>query len=499
MGNVIKCEKINYECLDNPNDFLVLNLNQKEYNIPQNNSNPLNYLSNDYIDNNFFLKKSFQNYFIRNTKEIQNFEIKICPVIKLNIQQSERELDLNLIKCQSEIQSVSINKDVHKSLIYNNIEKNKGKNISKNSLQLIKRRRSLLNSTNNKNLFYAKDKNDKKNFIDDMAISENHDELSNYSINITNNIIFQRKNTGNSHLSNLDIISICQYSKGEILYKDKKYKYLGKRDSNKNKIGFGIIIWDDKSKLKGYFQNNKINGYAKFIDNDSLFSGIYKDDTPNGYGIYEKNNIIIEGGTWLNNHLNGIGIQMLGFNDYYQGEFKRSSKFGIGLYHWNDGTICLGEWKDDKMNGYGEISYSNNNSYIGEFKENMMDGWGEFYWNDGKYYCGQYKDNLKHGFGIYVSDFKKYECYIGFFEYGKTTGLGIKIKENDFKMAFWKDGKKINWVKYWEIKDYLKSSQLKFSNFFHKDIKYYKQYIKTLYRNDILSEKFNFKDIFQLS
>ena len=66
--------------------------------------------------------------------------------IKLNIQQSERELDLNLIKCQSEIQSVSINKDVHKSLIYNNIEKNKGKNISKNSLQLIKRRRSLKNS-----------------------------------------------------------------------------------------------------------------------------------------------------------------------------------------------------------------------------------------------------------------------------------------------------------------------------------------------------------------
>ena len=498
MGNVMHCEKMNYECLDNPNNFLVLRPNQKEYNIPQNNSDPLNYLSNDYIDNNIFLKKSFQNYFIRNTKEIQNFEIKISPVIKLNVPQSERELDL--IECQSEIRSVSVNKDVHRSLIINNIEKNKGKNISKKNLPLKKRRKSVLNSLNNKNLLFANFKNDKKNsFVEDMGISENNDEQSNYSINITNNIIFQRKNSGYSHLSNLDIISICQYPKGEIIYKDKKHKYLGNRDSNKNKIGFGIMMWEDKSKLKGTFENNKINGYAKFIDNDALFSGLYKDDTPNGYGIYEKNNIIIEGGTWLNNHLNGIGIQILGYNDYYQGEFKRSSKFGIGLYHWNDGTICLGEWKDDKMNGYGTIQYSNNNIYIGEFKDNMMDGWGEFIWNDGNYYCGQYKDNLKHGFGIYISDFKKFECYIGFFEYGKTTGLGIKIKENDLKIAFWKDGKKINWVKYWEIKDYLKSNQLKFLDFFHKDLKYFKQYIKKLYKSDLFSEKFIYKDIFHFS
>ena len=222
----------------------------------------------------------------------------------------------------------------------------------------------------------------------------------------------------------------------------------------------------------------------------------YKDNSPEGYGIYEKNNVKTEGETWIKNNLNGIGIQFLGYNDFYLGDFFQTSKFGIGIYHWNDGTICLGEWKEDKMNGYGEIQYSNNNSYIGEFKDNMMDGWGEFLWNDGKYYCGQYKENLKHGFGIYISDFKKYDCYIGFFEYGKPSGLGIKIYENELKIGNWKDGKKLCWLRYWEIKDYLKPNQLKYGSLLHKDIKFLKQTVKTLFKGKIPFELFHFKNIF---
>lgn len=124
------------------------------------------------------------------------------------------------------------------------------------------------------------------------------------------------------------------------------------------------------------------------------------------------------------------------------------------------------------MNGYGVIKYANDNIYMGEFKENIMDGWGEFIWNDNKYYCGGYKDGNKHGFGIYVIDFKKLNCYIGFWEYGQACGLGIKINDNDMIIGIWKDGKRINYVKYWEIKDYLKPNQIKYFKFLHRDIKF---------------------------
>ena len=82
-----------------------------------------------------------------------------------------------------------------------------------------------------------------------------------------------------------------------------------------------------------------------------------------------------------------------------------------------------------------------------------MDGWGEFLWNDRKYYIGEYKDGIKHGFGIYVSDFKKLDCYIGFWEYGKVSGLGVKIDGDNLKIGVWKDGRRINWIKNWEMKD----------------------------------------------
>ena len=71
------------------------------------------------------------------------------------------------------------------------------------------------------------------------------------------------------------------------------------------------------------------------------------------------------------------------------------------------------------MNEYSEIQYSNNNSYIGEFKDNIMDG-EIFYGMMENTILVNIKKKLKYGFGIYISEFKKYDCYIGFFEYGKT-------------------------------------------------------------------------------
>ena len=50
-----------------------------------------------------------------------------------------------------------------------------------------------------------------------------------------------------------------------------------------------------------------------------------------------------------------------------------------------------------------------------------MDGLCEFLWNDTEYYYEYYKKENKNGFEIYVWDFDKLSCYIGFWENGKTT------------------------------------------------------------------------------
>ena len=50
-----------------------------------------------------------------------------------------------------------------------------------------------------------------------------------------------------------------------------------------------------------------------------------------------------------------------------------------------------------------------------------MDGLCEFLWNDTEYYYDYYKKENKNGFEIYVWDFDKLSCYIGFWENGKTT------------------------------------------------------------------------------
>ena len=63
--------------------------------------------------------------------------------------------------------------------------------------------------------------------------------------------------------------------------------------------------------------------------------------------------------------------------------------------------------------------------------------------------------------------------------------------------CIWKNGKKGNYVKYWEIKDYLKPNQTKFGNFLLKDIKFFKQYIKDLQDYKLSTEETKYKNLYE--
>jgi len=62
-------------------------------------------------------------------------------------------------------------------------------------------------------------------------------------------------------------------------------------------------------------------------------------------------------------------------------------------------------------------------------------------------------------------------------------------------IGIWKDGKRINYIKYWEIKDYLKPNQIKYFKFLHKDIKFYKDFIIGIQQFELFDEKFNYKNL----
>ena len=504
MGNAVPltCQLDCYSKLEN----LKPNLND---NIKTDHSISL---TNSYILKNFPIYKSIQNFFIRNILPIKNCEISLFPIKKnvvhnsnnryysnelisnlnssmkndIEILKEEKEIELksNYSKLNSILSQYSNEKEKFKFSLQNSVKKNSTSGrllkLNTNYMKLPKDENYMKKRLSNFKLKKVNKNNDKDNINPSDENPEIFLARYTYLINSNMNTISKTRSSMSSIFSNIESHIIIHHPKGYFQYKHLNYKYFGKSDEKKNKNGFGIITYDDRSKVKGNFKDNKLNGFGKFIDLHSIYSGNYIDSIPNGFGIYKKDNVTTIGDDWLKNNLNGVGFQIFGLNDFYEGEFNKSVKQGIGLYHWNDNTICFGEWNDDKMNGYGVIKYANDNIYMGEFKENIMDGWGEFIWNDNKYYCGGYKDGIKHGFGIYVIDFKKLNCYIGFWEKGHACGLGIKINDNDMIIGIWKDGKRINYVKYWEIKDYLKPNQIKYFKFLHRDIKFFKQYILNL-------------------
>ena len=256
-----------------------------------------------------------------------------------------------------------------------------------------------------------------------------------------------------------------------LLKKSKSLKYKGEKDKlTHQKNGFGIVEWDDKSKLLGRFENNKICGICKFYnkEKEGIFSGIYKENFPEGYGIYKTLNYKLEG-IWNKNILNGIGIEK-NENTIYEGEFQNNKKHGIGTYKWSDGTIYKGEIKNNKMSGYGIIFYNDGRIFAGEIINGNMNGIGFFKWKNGDMYLGNYIKNDKCGFGIFIWKKKPLIAFAGFWDKGKQNGVGVKINDNVLKYGLWKNGQKELWINFNDIRKYLLKEQEKYLKILGKNI-----------------------------
>ena len=283
-----------------------------------------------------------------------------------------------------------------------------------------------------------------------------------------------------------------------------KYRYIGNiKNNNKNtninndnkddtlyiKNGFGIIYFEDETKLETVFTNDKISGYAKYKNKTKkeYFKGTYENNELNGFGIYsDKINLVQKIGNFKISGLNGIGIEISNDNDYiYFGEFFQNQKHGIGTLKWKDGLICQGNFCNNKLNGYCLIKYPNNQMYQGQLKKGKMDGKGQFFFQNGSKYIGDYKNDKRDGFGIFIwsdvnesdlseiklnsslSGINQFSAYIGFWSEGKMDGIGMKINNKDVKFGIWKNGCKKEWIEdQINIKNYFRVDQRKYMKLF---------------------------------
>lgn len=246
--------------------------------------------------------------------------------------------------------------------------------------------------------------------------------------------------------------------------------------------------WEDGSKFVGEVIQNRACGIGIFDHSSGdNYKGYFKDDKSNGFGIYyNKKNLSICYGEWRNDLQNGINIEICYIDkSIYFGNFSNGKKNGLGTYCWSNGSVYKGEWLNGYLNGYGlyvyedyqsinktnvyniifqnELKYfkvedfvefinkynkynlHNNKMYKGQWKNNLMHGYGKLFW-DTHFYIGEYFEDKKHGFGIYYW-YNPLKIYIGQWKNGKQDGIGKLITDKDSKFSLWQEGKKVKWLK----------------------------------------------------
>ena len=112
---------------------------------------------------------------------------------------------------------------------------------------------------------------------------------------------------------------------------NENFEYVGQKNDDGTKQGFGLQKWKDGALYKGYFNQNKANGYGVFRHHDGdLFKGEFQKDRACGYGIYVHANGALYQGSWMDDCQNGIGEESWNDESHYKGEYYRGKKQGIG-------------------------------------------------------------------------------------------------------------------------------------------------------------------------
>ena len=227
-----------------------------------------------------------------------------------------------------------------------------------------------------------------------------------------------------------------------IIPNSKPIDYIGNRDNNGLKTGFGIQKWSNGTIFKGNFKNDRINGWGIVTySSQNIFKGKFSNDKANGFGIYLFKNGKRKMGYWFNDVLIGIGCEYEN-DEYFYGEFQNSEKYGLGIVksQKDDKIIYEGEIKYNNYNGFGIKYYDDGNAYYGNWTNNFKNGYGEYVSFGGQKYIGYFKNDKKDGFGLYYLLKDTYN--IGYWENDLLEGIVKCFIGNEYSYSFWKEDKK---------------------------------------------------------
>ena len=195
-----------------------------------------------------------------------------------------------------------------------------------------------------------------------------------------------------------------------------------------------------KYKYKGFFLNNKFNGYGILQkEGNYLYYGEFRNGIQCGYGT-ENTELGSYTGLFVNGKPQGYGKFFSKGKKYeYKGGHYLGSKQGLGYLVYDDSSWYLGNFKANKMNGLGYYCWNSGHLYFGCWKDDKMHGIGKYVWPTGDIFIGPYEDDKKHGEGTYIYVHNN-AVLKGIWKNGKKEGKFIlREGNNKFTIRFKKD------------------------------------------------------------
>src|ERR1017187_4268920 len=207
--------------------------------------------------------------------------------------------------------------------------------------------------------------------------------------------------------------------------------------TNDNAIGYGLIIYKDKSWFAGTVINSipSENGYFHHadgtIDNTKSFGmystyGRISGDTKNGSGgLIDSNGVYI--GEWVNGNASGQGrFYWKSSGAYYIGGWVNGVYEGSGTYVFGDGTSFIGQFHNGQMvtGTYylknGSVDYAQNGNRSTPSDNNNKDNSNPNANNQSIKTDGSFKGNLNFLLNDLPNSLKTVE--------GESLGTGYKTK-----------------------------------------------------------------------
>ena len=98
-----------------------------------------------------------------------------------------------------------------------------------------------------------------------------------------------------------------------------------------------------------------------------------EDEEKSGFGMLKKVDGSIYAGEWKLDMRSGIGIETTISREAYAGQWRSGVRSGVGIKLFEDGSIYAGQWKNGKRHGLGTIYLPNGLKYTTEFQYDRIE------------------------------------------------------------------------------------------------------------------------------